>query len=105
MEPGVVIASASAKSSFGGGTIPLPESEIVAGESGALLVTMISPVAAPGIVGANVTVKEVSSPGASSKSVPVWSMENAAPVAAIEEMVTASVPGFESMMVFLSPTR
>lgn len=74
--------------------IPVPESVAVCGEPGALSVILMPPVAAPDVVGANFTLKEILCAAASVAGIDRPLMEKGLPDAVAADRVTLAVPLF-----------
>jgi len=78
---------------------PVPLREIVIGEFGALLTTVIDPVTLPAALGPNTALNVAALPAAMVNGVVIPAVLKPAPEAVTEEIVTVAVPPFVRLMV------
>jgi hypothetical protein len=81
------------------GCVPVPLREIVSGELGALLTTVIDPVTLPAALGPNTALNVVALPAAMVAGVVIPVVLNPVPEAVIDEIVTVAPPPFVRLMV------
>jgi len=79
--------------------IPVPLREIVSGEVGALLTTVIDPVTLPAALGAKTALNVAALPAVMVTGAAIPVVLKPAPVAVTEEIVTVDVPPFVRLMV------